>query len=159
MEATMPEGLSKRQRDVLGVAQAAAEVLHQRGEAEHRPHYVHRLGLWAIHGFPATGRRGGGNTPEIRAARASLSRTVARLERRRLMERFHRSGSILTAEGARIGSREVGAFRSLIDARALCGLEMIRDPAGVAGREFGRTLEEIRAGLLDRVKNRDHSTG
>ncbi len=146
----MHKGLSCHQRKLLGVAQAAYEVLLKRGEAGRRAPYSHRLALWAIHGFPPSGKRGPINTEELRRARASLCRSVARLEQRELLVRFHRGGRALTQEGHRIGLVEAPDFRTTVDARALCVLEMLGNPHEIAQREFDCTLDNLRAELLAR---------
>jgi hypothetical protein len=149
----MGRGLGPVQRQILGVAYITQELLQKRGEAEGRPQYAHRLGLWAIYRYPASGKRGIPNTPTVRAARAALSRSVAGLEERGLLDRYRRSSWTLTEDGEWIGKHEAAPFRGLIDLEALCGLEFLRDSGGVALREYGCSLAELRARLSERVRD------
>jgi hypothetical protein len=149
----MGRGLSRLQAQILGVAAVTRDVLRGRGEADDRAHYANRLGVWAIYHHPAGGLRGSLNTAPVRAARAALSRAVARLERRGLLARSRRRAWALTPRGEEIGRREAAAFRGLVDLRALCGLELLRDPAGVARAAWGATLPELRDELTGRVRD------
>jgi hypothetical protein len=148
----MEKGLSRVQKQILGVAYVAREVQREWGEAEIRAHFVNRLGLWAIYHYPAGGKRGSLNTATVRAARAAISRAAIRLGRRGLLGRYRRTAWVLTPPGEEIGELEAAPFRSLIDLRALCGMEILRDSPGVA-RRWGRTLADLRAELWERVRD------
>ncbi|WP_435007535.1 hypothetical protein P12x_004812 [Tundrisphaera lichenicola] len=144
--------MSRLQREILGVAYVAQEVQRDWSVAEMRVHFLNRLGLWAIYHYPAGGKRSALNTPNVRVARAAISRAAIRLERRGLLERYRRTGWLLTPPGESIGEAEAGPFRGLIDLRALCALEILRDSPGLA-QQWDCTLAELRAELGERVRD------
>jgi hypothetical protein len=152
-EGIVGRGLSDVQGQILGVVYRTQEVLRDWGLAEDRPHFVNRLGLWAIYHHPAGGRRMPLNSSTTRAARVVLSRAATRLARRGLLARYRRSAWVLTPWGEEIGRGKASPFQGLVDLRALCGLEILWDAAEVARRQWGRSLEELRAELWDRVRD------